>query len=156
MSRTRKRDPAGARYEALKAKWEARRTDPNYAGGGDWLIDKPELMVDAAPFLQTLRVLGRITREARFADLREWIMQSSLVDLATGHWSRYGATLAHPLTREVCDMIEELIESGTSERLAIAEAVAELAIRGSSFESACKSVKRMLEASRKFMGQNRP
>jgi hypothetical protein len=152
-----KRDEAGAYYAALKAKWEARRLDPNYAGGGDWFVDKPELSLDAMPFLQTLRTLGSITQDCRFADLHAWIMHSDLIDRATGHWSRYGTTLAQPLTQEVCnDMIEELTARGISERLAIAEAVAELAIGANSFEAACKSVKRMLDEHRKLVRQNPP
>jgi hypothetical protein len=154
--RAGKRDEAAARYAALKAKWEARHLDPNYAGGGDWLIEKPELSLDAAPFLQTLRVLGEITQDHRFRDLHGWIMRSRLIDLATGHWSRSGTTLEHPLTNEVCETIEYLIAGGTSERLAVAEAVAEFAVRGNSFGSACKSVKRVLDASRKLVRQKHP
>ena len=150
------RDEAAVRYAAARARWEARRRDPNYAGGGDYLVDKPELSLDAAAFLQTLRVLGEITQDRRFADLRGWIMQSGLIDRATGHWSRYGTTLAQPLTWEVCDMIEELIVRGTSERLAIAEAVAEFAIGANSFDAACKSVKRVLDEFRKLVRQNPP
>jgi hypothetical protein len=156
MPRPPREAGAAARYAALKAKWEARRRDPNYAGGGDYLVDKPELVLDAAPFLQTLRVLGEITQDHRFADVRGWIMQSGLVDLATGHWSRYGTTLANPLTRDVCDMIGELKASGTSERLAIAEAAAEFAISAHSFDAACKSVKRVLDEFRKLVRQKRP
>jgi hypothetical protein len=143
-----KRNEAAARHAALKAKWNERYQNPNYAGGGDWLIDKPELSLDAAPFIRTLRTLGQVTQDRRFADLCTWIMQSGLIDLATGHWSRYDTTLANPLTRETCEMIEDLIARGTSERLAIAEAVAELAVGGNSFEAACKAVKRVLDASR--------
>jgi hypothetical protein len=145
---------AGARYAAFKAKWEARRVDPNFTGGGDWLINKPELALDATPFVQTLRMLGRVTQDHRFDDLRNWLVQSGLIDLATGHWTRYGGTLANPLARETCEMIEELIAGGTSERLAIAEAVAEFAVSGNSFESACKAVKRVLDEYRKSVRQN--
>jgi hypothetical protein len=151
-----KRREAAARYAEFKAKWAARHRDPDYVGGGDWLIDKPELSLDAAPFLQTLRVLREITQDRLFADVRDRIIQGGLVDLATGHWSRYRTTLAHPLTREVCDMIAELTAGGTSERLAIAEVVVELAIRGNSFESACKSVKRVLDEYRKLVRQKHP
>jgi hypothetical protein len=63
---------AGARYAALKAKWEARRLDPDHAGGGDRWVDKPELLLDAAPFIQTLRTLGEITQDRRFEALRAW------------------------------------------------------------------------------------
>jgi hypothetical protein len=154
--RTGTRGEAGARYLELKAKWQARRLDPNLAGGGDWLVDKPDLPLDAAPFLRTLRTLGYVTKDHRFATLHSWIIRrSGLVDLATGHWSRYGGTARHPLTREVCEVIEGLIASGTSERLAIAEAAAEFAVRGNSFEAACKSVKRMLDEARKLTRQKR-
>jgi hypothetical protein len=148
-----KRGEAAARYAALKAKWGARRRDLDYAGGGDWFVDKPELSLDAVPFLQTLRTLGSVTQHRQFADLHRWIMQSGLIDRATGHWSRYGTTLANPLTRDTCEMIEDLIAGRTSERLAIAEAVAELAIGDTSFEAACKSVKRVLNEARKLTRQ---
>jgi hypothetical protein len=144
------KNEATARYAALKAKWDARRRDPNHASGGDWLVDKPELSLDAAPFLQTLRALGNLTQDRRCADLHQLIMSSDLIDPATGKWSRYGTTLANPVTWDMWEMIEELIASGTSERLAIAEAVAELALSAQSFEAACKSVKRVLDACRKF------
>jgi hypothetical protein len=156
MSRIRKRDPVGARYDALKAQWQAHRTNPEYAGDSDWLIDKPELPVDAAPFLQTLQALSRITQDRRFWELHRSIMQSGLVDIATGHWSRYGATLMHPLTQEVCNKIELHMAEEMSERLAIAEAVAAYAVRATSFEAACKSIKRVLEAWRKSVGQKQP
>ena len=152
-AKTGKRDEATARLAALKTKWEARRNDPNHAGGGDWLIDKPELSLDAAPFMQTLRALGYVTQDPRCADLHQTIMRSNLIDLATGKWSRYGTTLANPVTWEMWERIEELRASGMTEGLAIAEAVAELAIGGQSFEAACKSVKRVLDECRKFVRQ---
>jgi hypothetical protein len=80
-------------------------------------------------------------------------MNSDLIDPATGKWSRYGTTLANPVTWDMWEMIEERIAGGTSERLAIAEAVAELAISAPSFEAACKSVKRVLDECRKFVRQ---
>ena len=104
-AKTGKRDETTARYAELKTKWEARRNDPNYGGGGDWLVDKPELALDAVPFLKTLRVLGYVTQDPRCADLHQAIMRSNLIDLATGKWSRYGTTLANPVTWE---MWEEL------------------------------------------------
>jgi hypothetical protein len=152
-AKTGKRDEATARYVALKAKWDARHNDPNYAGGGDWLVDKPELALDAVPFLQTLRALGNLTQDPHCADLHQAIMSSDLIDPATGRWSRYGTTVANPVTWDMWEMIEELIASGTSERLAIAEAVAELALSAQSFEAACKSVKRVLDECRKFLRQ---
>jgi hypothetical protein len=148
-----KRREATARYAALKAKWEARRRDPDIAGGGDWFVDKPELALDAVPFLRTLQALGFATQDRRFAELHRWIMQSDLIDRATGHWSRYGAPLASPLTQDTCQMIEELIAGGMSERLAIAEAVAELALSATSFTAACKGLERLLAASRKLVRQ---
>ena len=152
-AKTGKRDEATARYAALKAKWDARHNDPNYAGGGDWLFEKPELSLDAVPFLRTLRALGYLTQDRRCADLHQAIMSSDLIDPATGKWSRYGTTLANPVTWDIWERIEELIASGTSEQLAIAEAVAELALSARSFEAACKSVKRVLDECRKFLRQ---
>lgn len=137
---------AGARYAALKAQWDERRLDSNYAGAGDYLVDKPELALDAAPFLRTLTALGAITQNRQFPDLRAWLMRSGLIDLATGHWSRYGTTLAHPLTREICEQAAETIAGGTSERLAIAEAVAAYVLPGHSFVAACQNFKRVLDA----------
>jgi hypothetical protein len=153
MPRTRTTSEATAHYAALKAKWEERHKDPNYAGGGDWLFEKPELSLDAAPFLQTLRALGYLTQDSRCADLHQAIMRSDLIDLATGKWSRYGTTLGNPVTWEIWERIEEQIASGTSERLAIAEVVAELALTAASFEAACKAVRRVLDDCRKFLRQ---
>ncbi|MBR0695135.1 hypothetical protein [Bradyrhizobium lablabi] len=153
MPRKKKESIATARYAELKAKWAERRNDPNYAGSGDWLVDKPELALDAVPFLQTLRTLGNLTQDPRCADLHQAIMRSELVDLATGKWSRYGTAVANPATWDMWEMIEDLISQGTSERLAIAEAVAELAIGAQSFDAACKSVKRVLDECRKFLRQ---
>jgi hypothetical protein len=150
-----KRGEAGARYAALKAKWEARRRDPEHAGGGDWLVDKPALSLDAAPFLSTLRVLGEATQDRRFAELHKTIMQSGLVDRSTGHWSRHGVPLANPLTTEIFERIDELIAGGMSERLAIAEAAAEFVIAGNSFEAACLRLRRMLIEFRKLVRQKR-
>jgi hypothetical protein len=146
-----KRGEAASRYAAARAKWETRRKD--LAGAGDWFLKKPELPLDAAPFFQTLRVLGDIMQDRQFAELRARIIQSGLVDMKTGRWSRYRTTLEHPLTKDACEMIEILIAGGMSERLAIAEAVAELALTAASFESACKAAKRMLDESRKLVGQ---
>jgi hypothetical protein len=148
-----KRDEAAARYAELKAKWEARYKDPNYAGGGDWLVDMAELPLDATPFLRTLRVLGSPTQDRRFEELHRWIMRSNLYDRGTGHWSRYGTTLANPVAWEMCETIENRIASGFTERLAIAEVVAELALGEHSFDAACQSVKRLVNAYRKFVGQ---
>src|SRR5258706_5822632 len=100
MPKKRKKpNEATVRHAALKAKWEARRSDPNHAGGGDWLVDKPDLSLDAASFLQTLRALGNLTQDRRCADLHQFIMGNDLIDPATGKWSRYGTTLANPVTR---------------------------------------------------------
>ena len=145
-----KRGEAGSRYDALKAAWDARHKDPAHTGGDNWLVDMTKLPVDAGPFLRTLRVLGDVTQDRRYDELRRAIVASGMIDRSTGHWSRYGVTLARPDTRTMCEMIEDIIADETSERLAIAEAVAELAFTGQSFEAACKSVKRLLEHHRKL------
>ena len=52
-AKTGKRDEATARLAALKTKWEWRRTDPNYAGGGDWLVEARRALADvrfSAPY----------------------------------------------------------------------------------------------------------
>jgi hypothetical protein len=56
-----------ASYEAFRAEWERRRKAPD-RGGGEWLVDKPELPVDPVPFLQTLRRLGYVTQDRRFME----------------------------------------------------------------------------------------
>ncbi len=151
-----KRGGAGVRYAALKARWQARHRDPNLAGGGDWLVDKPELALDATPFLATLRALGEMTQDRRFTELRSWTMRSGLIDLSSGRWSRYGTTTAHPLTRDVCEAVENMIAGGVSKRLTIAQAVAEFAVRGNSFEAACKAFERVFDEWRKALDKNRP
>ena len=47
----------------VAAEWTSRQHGPD-RGAGDWLLDKPELPVDARTFLETLRRLGYVTREA--------------------------------------------------------------------------------------------
>jgi hypothetical protein len=151
--KAKKPDEATVRFAELKAQWEARRRDPKHASGGDWLVEKLELELDAVPFLATLRRLGHHLQDQRFLDLHRDLVMSHLIDRETGKWSRYGTTVANPMTRDMCEMIQDLIAGKTSERLAIAEAVAELAISAPSFEAACKSVKRVLDQARKLVRQ---
>ena len=109
--------------------------------------------MDAAPFLATLRQLGYQTQDRRFHELLRFVLHGGLVDLATGKWSRFGTMLAHPLTRDLCAMIEAAIASGVCEREALAEAAAAYAIEAANFAAAVKRIKRVLDAYRKTMRQ---
>jgi hypothetical protein len=111
----KKRD---ARYEAFRAEWERRRKAPD-RGGGEWLVDKPEMPVDPLPFLRTLRRLGYVTQDHRFIELHRYLMASDLIDPATEKWSLLGTKILRLLP----ELIEERIAAGTTERQAIAEAV---------------------------------
>lgn len=103
------------RYADFAAEWDRRR---EHRGAGDWLIDKPELALDAVPFLQTLRRLGYVTQDGRFAELHRVVMNSDLVDHATGHWSRPGLMLSNPLTRDIWPANAPCCCKSLAERLA--------------------------------------
>lgn len=138
-------------YDRCKARWEKRERGPS---GGDWLVDQPELPLDAVPFLATLRILGYQTQDPRFHELHRDLIASGLIDQATGKWSRYGTTLTHPLVQDMCEGIEELIATGRfTKREAIADAVAELGLDAANFDAACKRVRRLLDEYRKAVGQ---
>jgi hypothetical protein len=122
--------------------------------GGDWLVDQPELPLNAAPFLATLRSLGYRLQDQRYHDLHRELVMSNLIDRKTGKWSRFKTTLANPETRLICGLIEETIAAGFSEREAIAEAVAELGLDAASFYAAHKRVKRLFDEYRKTLGQD--
>ena len=140
------------RYEALRAEWERRRKAPD-RGGGEWLVDKPELPLDAVPFLATLRRLGYQLQDQRFFDLHRELVMSDLIDPKTGKWSRFGTTLANPETQFMCEMIEQSIAAGSTEREAIAETVVELELDAASFDAAWKRIERLLHEWRKRVGQ---
>jgi hypothetical protein len=135
-----------ASYEAFRAEWERRRNAPD-RGGSEWLVDTPKLPVDPLPFLQTLRGLGYVTQDQRFLELRRYVMASDLIDPATGKWSLSSAKLARVLP----ELIEEAIAAGTTERQAIAEAVAELDLYPDalSFDAAWMRLWRLLQEWRK-------
>jgi hypothetical protein len=78
---------------------------------------------------------------------------AGLIDRATGHWSRPGVTLSNPLTQTACEIIEDMIAAGISERLALADAVVELNIDANSFDAAWKRLERLLHEWRKGVGQ---
>jgi hypothetical protein len=118
--------------------------------GGDWLVDRPELALDAVPFLATLRSLDKQPRDQRYLDLHRELVMSDLIDRKTGKWSRWGTTLANPQTRFMCELIEETIATRDfSERAAIAEAVAEFGFDAASFDAAWMRVRDLLHAYRK-------
>jgi hypothetical protein len=139
-----------ASYEAFRAEWERRRKAPD-RGGSEWLVAQAELPVDPLPFLQTLRRLGYLTQDDRFIELHRDLMLSALIDSATGTWSLFGT---EP-TRLLPELIEEAIAAGTTERQAIAEAVAvfELYPDAASFDAAWKRLERLLHEWRKGVGQ---
>jgi hypothetical protein len=142
-----------ASYEAFRAEWDRRRNAPD-RGGGEWLVEKPELPVDPLPFLQTLRRLGYVTQDDRFIELHRDLMGSELIDPATGKWS---LNVANP-TQLLPELIEQAIAAGITERQAIAEAVAvyELYPDAHSFDAAWKRLERLLHEWRKALDRNRP
>ena len=152
MPKKAKKQP-DALYEAFRAEWERRRKAPD-RGGGEWLVDKPDLPVDPLPFLQTLRRLGYLTQDRRFIELHRYLMGSDLIDPATEKWSLLGAKIS----RFLPELIDEAIAEGTTERLAIAEAVAEfgLYLDAQSFDAAWKRLERLLHESRRSLDRNRP
>jgi hypothetical protein len=79
---------------------------------------------------------------------------SDLIDPATEKWSLHGTKLMRVLP----ELIDEAIGAGTSERQAIAEAVAvfELYPDAQSFDAACKRLERLLHEWRKALDKNRP
>jgi hypothetical protein len=124
-------------------------------GGGDWLVDPPELPLDAVSLVATLRVLAYHLQDQRYHDIRRDLIASGMIDLKTGKWSRWGTVLASPMTHSMCEMIEQSIATRIfTEREAIADAVKELGLDAASFDAACKSVKRLLNAYRKAVGQD--
>ena len=162
-------------YKRCKAEWERRRRstakapssspgstewksgfiarDPRPGererGGGDWLVYKPELLLDAATFLATLRRLGYHLQDQRCLDLHRDLVTGGLIDPATGKWSGqmsgHGVVLANPETRIVCEAIAAAIASGLSKREALAEAVLELDLAAASFEAACQRLERLYD-----------
>ena len=124
--------------------------------GGDWLVDQPELPLNAIPFLATLRSLGAQLKDQRYLDLHSELVSSNLIDRETGKWSRYGTTLANPQTQFMCELIEETIATrGFNEREAIADAVVELGLEAATFYAAWMRVRDLLHAYRKsVLGQS--
>ena len=145
-----KKQQPDARYEACRREWDRRRKAPD-RGGGEWLVDKPDLPVDPLPFLQTLRGLGYVTQDNRFIELHRHLMASDLIDHATNQWSLIGTKLMQVLP----ELIEEAIAAGRTERQAIAEAVAtfELYPDAQSFDAAFKRLERRLHEWRKSVRQ---
>jgi hypothetical protein len=165
--RTKAKPKRPDRYRELRAEWDrlhkalkrgggAWTVDtvgppPFLGGGGEWMVDKPELPVGPLPFLQTLRRLGSVMPDAR--ELHDKLMQSDLIDRRTGEWSLFGTNAARVLP----EAIEEAIAAGTSERAAIGEALVrfELFLDAQSFDAAAKRLQRLLQEWRKAVGQKR-
>ena len=96
--------------------------------------------LDAGPFLATLRILGYQLQDQRYSTCCANWSRATLIDRKTGKWSRYGSTLANPMTRIMCEMIEETIAArGFTEREAIADAVVELGLDAASFRCGLQS-----------------
>jgi hypothetical protein len=152
MPKKAKKQP-DARYEAFRAEWERRRKAPD-RGGGEWLVDKPDLVVDPLPFLQTLRRLGYVTQDNRYIELYRHLMGSGLIDRATEKWSLLGTKILRLLP----ELIEEAIAAGSTERQAIAEAVVvfELYPDAQSFDAAWKRLERHLHEWRRSLDRSRP
>jgi hypothetical protein len=148
----RSRSAMAARYKELAAEWDRRRKNPD-RGAGDWMVDKPDLPMDAVPFLLTLRRLGYVTQDRRYTDLHRDLIKSGLIDRMTGKWSHYGTVLANPDTRMICVAIEEAHAAGMNEREALAEATVELNLEAASFDAAVTSLRRLLREYRKNLGQ---
>jgi hypothetical protein len=149
-------------YNDCRARWEGRAEErkkarPRGGTGGDWLVDKPELEMDAVPFLATLRRLGRLTGDRRYLDLHRDLMVGDLIDRESGKWARWGTTLAQSDTRFMCELIDEDIAGGAfTEREAIAAAVDELDIDANSFDAACTRVRDLLHAHRATLVREKP
>jgi hypothetical protein len=142
--RSTKADEPGS-YEHWRAEWESRRAEHR---GSAWLIDAPELPMNAGAFITTLQRLGYLTQDNRFHVVRDLVLDSGMV-LTTGKWTRYGPVLANPISRKVCALIEEGIAGGLSEREALAQAAAAYSIGAATFDAAVKRLRRLLVAYRK-------
>ena len=147
----KKRPKATSRHDECRAAWTSRKHDPDH-GGGDWLLDKPDLPMDAGPFLATLRRLGYITRDQRYTELHRELVYGGMID-AKGNWSRYGTVLAQPDTRLLCEMIEQNIAMGISEREVLAEAVVAFNIEAATFRAAVEQVRALLHEYRKTVSE---
>ncbi len=120
------------------------------AGGGNWLIERPELPQDALSFLKTLRVLGYHLQDQRYRDLHGELVLSDLIDRETGKWRHFNV---NPEARSLFEQIEEVIASGVSEREALAQAIFDFDITGENFEAVHKRLERMLAEHRKRVRQ---
>jgi len=149
----KKRKKPDARYDAFRDEWERRRKGPD-RGGGDWLVERPDPPVDPLPFLQTLRRLFYFTQDSRFIELHRHLIGSDLIDPVTEKWSLFGTKL----TRTLFELIEEEIRAGTTERQAIADAVAAFVLfpDAQSFDAAWKHLERRLREWRKALDKNQP
>jgi hypothetical protein len=99
-----------------------------------------------------LRRLGYVTQSKRFLQLHRALIRSGLID-DQGHWSRYGMVLANPETEMTCELIEEGIALGMTERVALAEAVVELGIEAASFSAAVERMRVLLHEWRRAKGK---
>ena len=105
------------------------------------------------PFLRTLRRFPYVTQDQRYLDLHRDVMRRGLIGANKGKWSRYGTVLEQPDTRFVCEMIEQSIAAGVSEREALAEAAVELNIKAASFGAAVERLRALLHEHRKTVSE---
>ena len=162
MTKAKKPSSRSTVYNECKARWEGRAEErkkarPKGGTGGDWLIDKPKMKMNAVPFLATLRLVGHLTKDRRWFDRHRDLLASDLIDPATGKWARWGTTLAQSDTRFMCELIDEDIAADVfTEREAIAAAVDELDIEANSFDAACTRVRDLLHAYRATLVREKP
>jgi hypothetical protein len=142
------RKPRSDIYKRCKAEWESNRQNPD-KGSGDYLIDPPELEMQARPFLATLKRLGYVTQDQRCFELHSALVTGDLVDHKSGRWTSR-LNLAHPDTQWICDAIDQYLAAGVvTQREVIAEIVAEFNISGNSFHAAWVRVNRRWQEHRK-------
>jgi len=140
--------PPSERHEWHSSGWVEIDDIETGVGGGDWLIERPELPQDAVSFLKTLRVLGYHLQDQRYRDLHGELLMSDLIDRKSGKWRHFNV---NPESRSLFEQIENVIASGVSEREAIAQAIVEFDITGHGFEGTtgdCHSPRRSRGCSR--------
>jgi hypothetical protein len=155
----RVKTPQSKVYETSKTEWESRKNEPDKS----WLFYDLPKVIPANDVLSTLEQLYEWTNDQRYRDLANGV--TGVMDRKTDNWAGWH-TLDDPwhnpsdrsvdsytrmaFTRMVCEIILENIATCMTEREAIAAAVANFNIRASSFDTACKQVKRVLDEYRKL------
>jgi hypothetical protein len=117
-------------------------------GGGNWLVEKLDLPKDALSMLKAMRSLGYRLQDRHYDDLHRELR--ALIDPKTGKWLYFGV---NPETQLLFEQIEEMSAALRSDRKALARAIVEFDITGTSFLAVYEDLKRTLNEYRKFMGQ---